>query len=156
MKYLLILLLFTTSSYTPVEHTIKKGIKQTLNISKKQVSFKTQVFAYIKSLNIKHPKVVYAQAILESNSFKSKNFKTKNNIFGMRKALSRPSTNINYTSSYAVYNSWEESVIDYALFQTSFTRSLKTQEAYLDYLQKNYATSKNYKRELLKIINTLN
>ena len=74
----------------------------------------------------------------------------------MRKALSRPSTNINYTSSYAVYNSWEESVIDYALFQTSFTRKFKTQEAYLDYLQKNYATSKNYKRELLKIINTLN
>jgi uncharacterized FlgJ-related protein len=49
--------------------------------------------AYILELNIRFPYIVYAQAQLETGEFKSKIFKENNNIFGMKVARKRPTTN---------------------------------------------------------------
>ena len=46
----------------------------------------------ILELNIKHPKIVIAQSLLETNTFKSKICIENNNFFGMREAKSRNTT----------------------------------------------------------------
>jgi uncharacterized FlgJ-related protein len=107
---------------------------------------------YICSLNIRHADIVYAQAVLESNNFKSRIFIESNNLFGMKKATQRPTTCTSTHRGHAMYSNWKESVIDYALFQAAFLRDLKTREQYLSYLAQNYAEDPNYVTKLKSII----
>lgn len=110
----------------------------------------------LKEMNIQNQKVVVAQAILESNFFKSDLFLKNNNLFGMRKAYQRPTTNYNlengnHYKNYSYYISWKHCVYDYALWQSSYARNLNEEE-YLDYLGRCYAQDKNYVMKLKSII----
>ena len=107
---------------------------------------------YIRSLNIRHADIVYAQAVLESNNFKSRIFIESNNLFGMKKAMQRPTTCTGTHRGHASYSNWRQSVLDYALFQAAFLRDLKTREQYLSYLAQNYAEDPNYVTKLKSII----
>lgn len=74
---------------------------------------------------IKHPKIVYAQAVLETGNFKSRIFKEYNNLFGL------------YNSSlkdYYKFEHWTESVL-----------------AYKNYVQYKYDSDNNYYRFLESI-----
>ncbi len=99
---------------------------------------------YLLQLNIKFPHIVYAQAILETGNFKSKIFKSNNNLFGMKEAKVRATTNLGTDLGHAMYGHWRESVVDYALFQCAFLTKIKTEEGYYEYLKENYAESPNY------------
>ena len=112
-----------------------------------------KLISYLKALNIKYPEVVFAQAILESGNFTSKKFKKDNNLFGMKKARSRATLALNSEGNYAKFNTWRESVIDYALYQTMFIRKIKSRDAYISHLADSYATSPNYSSYLIKVIN---
>ncbi len=57
-------------------------------------------------LDMEHPKIVIAQAKLETGNFKSKMFKEKHNLFGFRN-----------TGGYITYKHWKESLIRYKLWQ---------------------------------------
>ena len=110
----------------------------------------------IEQMNIQHPKIVVAQAIIESGHFKSKLFQINHNLFGMRKAYQRPTTRIPadidfYFESYAYYHNWQYSVFDYALWQSSFARNLSETE-YLDLLKRTYAEDEEYISKIKKII----
>lgn len=110
----------------------------------------------IEQMNIQHPKIVVAQAIIESGHFKSKLFQINHNLFGMRKAYQRPTTRIPadidfYFESYAYYHNWQYSVFDYALWQSSFARNLSETE-YLDLLKRTYAEDDEYISKIKKII----
>lgn len=110
----------------------------------------------IEQMNIQHPKIVVAQAIIESGHFKSKLFQTNHNLFGMRKAYQRPTTripaNIDFCyESYAYYHNWQYSVFDYALWQSSFARNLSETE-YLDILKRTYAEDDEYISKIKTII----
>jgi uncharacterized FlgJ-related protein len=111
-----------------------------------------QLKQYIRSLNIRHADIVYAQAVLESNNFKSRIFIESNNLFGMKKAMQRPTTCTSTHRGHAMYSDWKQSVMDYALFQAAFLRDLKTREQYLNYLAQNYAEDPNYVTKLKSII----
>jgi uncharacterized FlgJ-related protein len=102
-------------------------------------------------LNIKYPEVVYAQAVMESGNFTSKKFRDDNNLFGMRKAKSRCTVALE-GGTYAKFKTWRESVIDYALYQTTFVKKIKSQSEYINHLAENYATGKAYKGHLIKMI----
>lgn len=71
----------------------------------------------LQARNIAHPKIVLAQAKLETGNYTSKVCLTHNNLFGLRKA----------DGSYYKFNHWKESV-----------------QAYKDYIQYKYKPPSNY------------
>lgn len=111
---------------------------------------------YLKELNVKFPHVVYAQAVLETGRFSSKIFKQNNNLFGMKQARMRATTNAGTESGHAVYKSWRESVLDYAMYQCAFLSRIRTEEAYYTYLRENYAEDPNYIRLVQSIASQFN
>lgn len=111
-----------------------------------------KLLAFLQELNIKHYEIVFAQAVLETGHFKSKSFTIGNNLFGMKKARKRATTAIGEYLGHARYKSWKESVIDYALYQSTYLSKLKTKEQYFNYLTENYAEDKRYVELLKKII----
>lgn len=145
---------------TTTTKTIKSPVIKIKKVTpiKDTLNFKQHLLLYMDSINLKYPKVVLAQAILESNHFKSNVFFKYNNLFGMKIPSRRPSLNIHsksYTTTYSSYKSWKESVIDYALFQSTFIFKINSEEEYLDYISKNYtnkAYDKVYKNKLQKIM----
>jgi len=100
---------------------------------------KQKLVDYLLSLNVKFPDIVFSQARYETGNFKSLIFVENNNLFGMKVANSRSTTNLGEQHNHAVFNSWEMSVIDYALWQNSYTRKIKTREEYMQYLKNVYA-----------------
>lgn len=108
-----------------------------------------------------YPEVIYAQAVLESSSGKSELARTCNNLFGMKKASTRPNTQINYMVNertslekiYGVYMNWQHSVIDRILWdEWVFSGKKPTREQYMAKLGGVYAEDKQYVSKLNKII----
>lgn len=108
--------------------------------------------AYILELNIKFPHIVYAQAKLETGEFKSKIFKENNNLFGLKQAKRRPTTNKGEENGHAYYDNWKESVVDYGFYSARFLCEIKTEDEYFQYLSQNYAEDPNYVVKLKQII----
>lgn len=100
----------------------------------------TQLVDELVKLKVKHKSIVLAQARYESGHYSSRIYKLNRNLFGMKLAKTRPTTALCESRGHAKYNSWKQSVLDYALWQTSFTRKLSRRD-YLKYLKKNYAES---------------
>lgn len=118
-----------------------------------EVLTKEVLWKEIKSLNIEHAEIVFAQAILESGHFRSKLFKTNNNLFGMRLPKKRETTAVGKNLGYARYKSWNESVKDYALYQQFvMKRKNYTEVEYFKYLDRVYCESAGYSTKLKKII----
>lgn len=114
------------------------------------------LYEVINEKNIKHPEVVFAQAVIESGHFKSPLFINKNNLFGMKVPKKRETTAVNKgNKGYAKYHSWDSSVDDYLLWQ-EFTLKNKnelTKTQYLSLLGKIYAKDKNYITSLKRVMN---
>lgn len=113
----------------------------------KSISFEDSVYNYIKSLNIKHPDVVFKQARIESGNFTSDIFKENNNMFGMKIPYKRANTIIGENKGYAVYNNWKECILDYALYQTYSGKNM-TREEYINFLGDSYAEDLEYKQKI--------
>ncbi len=98
------------------------------------------LLAEIKKNNIKYPKIVLAQAILETGWFKSSVCRNKHNLFG----LTNPRT-----GKYYEFNHWTESVKAY---YTKVQYRFKGGN-YLLWLDKiGYAEEKTYVRALIKLL----
>lgn len=114
--------------------------------------FTTEKFKeYLVELNIKFPHIVFAQAVLETGNFKSKVFRNNHNLFGMKEAKQRATTNAGTELGHAIYKNWRESVVDYALYQCAFLSKLKTEEEYYNYLHEHYAEDPAYVKLVQKI-----
>lgn len=101
------------------------------------------LLAEIKKNNIKYPKIVLAQAILETGWFKSSVCRNKHNLFG----LTNPRT-----GKYYEFNHWTESVKAY---YTKVQYKFKGGN-YLLWLDKiGYAEEKTYVRALIKVLKQL-
>ena len=86
---------------------------------------------------VKFPKIVAAQALLETGHFGSKVCLELNNLFGLR----RPSD-----GSYYAFNNWEESVVQYKYTDGDYYRFLK---------QIGYAEDKHYVEKVKRIADNL-
>lgn len=106
----------------------------------------------IKKMGIRFPEIVFAQAVLESGNFTSKSFLKYNNLFGMKIAKSRLTVATGEMYGHARYDHWTYSVMDYALFQSSFARKIRTSDGYLTYLRCNYASDSGYVDKIIKIM----
>ena len=106
----------------------------------------------ITELNFKYPHIILAQAKLESGHFKSTIFLENNNMFGMKEAKLRANLAKGTNRGHAYYETWQESVIDYALYYSSYLRSINTEGEYFEYLRQNYAEDVTYVQRLKQII----
>lgn len=115
-------------------------------------SMKDSVINFIYKLRIQHPLIVASQAVLESGNFKSKVYLENNNLFGMKLPQSRPTLAIGVKNGYAVYQSWQESILDYALWQMAYAKNLNEEDYYLK-LKTIYAEDTQYVNKVKQVLN---
>lgn len=94
---------------------------------------------YLMNINIKHPEIAYAIAKQESG-FRSKLFKTNNNLFGMKHPGVRPTKSIGPKNGFAHFEHWKHSIEDYKLYFEYVGGHKMNKQKYLWHLKNNYAT----------------
>lgn len=135
----------------------KKAIAENINPKPKYIPKLDSTFSkealveYVYSLNVRFPHIILAQAHLESGKFTSRIFVNNNNLFGMRQARLRPTTNKGSRNGFAKYDHWRDSVIDYIFYYTVYMHRFKTEEEYYRYLDGSYANDPHYSKLLKKI-----
>jgi len=95
-----------------------------------------------------YPEIIMAQYKIESGGGKSTLAKSSNNLFGMRVAMRRPTTQLSGTSNsgYGVYLNWEHSIIDRILWERWIFKGEKPNyESYMSRLETIYAESSCYR-----------
>lgn len=112
----------------------------------------SNVLATMNEIGILYPDIVMAQAKIETGHFTSKVFRENHNLFGMKLPEQRNTTAIGEQNNHASYTSWRQSVIDYKLWQDMVLAKVKGRRAYLRYLNKYYATNKQYVTLIKKMI----
>lgn len=109
----------------------------------------------LKYLNVKFPDIVMAQAICESGNFSSYIWMENNNAIGMKEAKLRPTTCRGSSGGYAYYDNWWMCAADYALWQASFAKDIKTKTEYLNLLGRIYAEDAKYVNKIDSISKTV-
>ena len=90
---------------------------------------------------IKHPQIVYAQAILETGHFKSNVCLNYNNLFGLYDSKNK---------DYYKFNHWAESIVAYKEW---IQKKYQPPNNYYTFLEEiNYAEGKSYTRLLKEIV----
>lgn len=124
-----------------------------LNMSDSTRAFSQEKMVQLMTdLNIKYPHIVMAQSIIETGHFESKIFKENNNLFGMKQARTRVNTAKGTQYRHAYYDTWQESVYDYAFYQCRYLGNLYNEQEYLEYLGRSYAEDPNYVNKIKEII----
>ena len=86
--------------------------------------------------------------IEDENEFTSVIFQDGMNLFGMKQARIRINTAKGTKKGHAYYNTWEESLYDYAFFSSSYLYKIKSDREYFQYLDKYYAEDPKYTKKL--------
>lgn len=110
----------------------------------------------IDQLNFRYPHIILAQAKLESGNFKSTIFLENNNMFGMKEAKLRANLAKGTNRAHAYYDSWMESLYDYALFYNTYLHDIRTEGEYYSYLDQYYAEDPTYVQRLKSIVDKRN
>lgn len=150
----LILISFLAGRYVKVE-TLDKFEKELviLNLEKEKNKFSEEkLIDLLKELNVKFPYIVLAQCKLETGYYKSKVFKENNNLFGMKEARVRVNTAKGTNLNHAYYENWQQSVYDYAFFQSRYMAKARTEAEYFAALDASYAEASRYSESLKAII----
>jgi uncharacterized FlgJ-related protein len=112
----------------------------------------TKLIEKITELNFKYPYIILAQAKLESGYFKSTIFLENNNMFGMKQAKLRANLAKGTNRNHAYYDTWQDCILDYALYYSTYLSDIRTEGEYFEYLRQNYAEDKTYVQRLKQII----
>jgi len=126
-----------------------------ININGEREFSEEKLVRKLKELNIKYPHIVLAQAKLESNNYSSRIFIENNNLFGMKEARVRVNLAKGTQHKHAYYNTWQESVLDYAFWMSTYGSKCKTEQQYYNLLN-GYAEDTNYQAKLKNIISKNN
>ena len=139
--------LYARKVYARVSHekASDKGTEKTEVSERKELPALTipNLYQEIIRNGIRHPKIVLAQAILETGWFRSPLCRNRHNLFG----LTNPKT-----GKYYEFNHWTESVrAYYTKVQYKYTGG-----SYLLWLHKiGYAEDPRYVREVMKVVSQL-
>lgn len=139
--------LYARKVYARVSHekASDKGTEGTTVSNRKELPALTipNLYQEIIRNGIRHPKIVLAQAILETGWFRSPLCRNRHNLFG----LTNPKT-----GKYYEFNHWTESVrAYYTKVQYKYTGG-----SYLLWLHKiGYAEDPRYVREVMKVVSQL-
>lgn len=132
--------------------------EKVLLINENDTFGKEKLIEMMKDLNIRYSYIPIAQSILETGHWKSSIFIENHNLFGMKEARARITTSKGTKNSHAYYETWRESVYDYAFYQARYLNKIKSEDDYFKYLSASYAEDPDYinkvklviKREKLK------
>ena len=80
----------------------------------------SNIDSYMSIIDIKKPEIVKAQIKHETGNLTSRFCLEQNNLFGMRLAKRRPTTAIGEGNHMAIYRTWQESLLDYKIWQDAF------------------------------------
>lgn len=131
--------------------------KQVIIVMAKQNQFTNEkLIIKINEMNFHFPYIVYGQAILETNYFKSKIFVENNNLFGMKEATQRVNVARGTQSEHAYYTNWFDSLYDYGLYYSTYLSKLTTEDDYYSYLSQYYAEDTSYVSKIKNIIQNEN
>jgi len=111
-----------------------------------------KLIVLLSELNFKFPHIVLAQSILETGHYESKIFKENHNLFGMKEARVRLNLAEGTQYGHAYYNNWEESIMDYALWYSTYAYKCKTEKQLYKLLDNQYAEASAYVSSLQHII----
>lgn len=127
--------------------------KSVVLINMKQKPFsEADLICMMQELNMKFPYIALAQARVETGHFTSNVFKKNHNLFGMKQARQRVNTAKGTQHNHAYYDTWEESVYDYAFYQCRYLSGISTEEEYFKYIAGSYAEDPHYVSKLKKMI----
>jgi len=151
-----------TMAYTVAVDTTREEVISNLSVEEKLVLLnevnhpfsEESLITLLKELNVKFPHIVLAQSIVETGHWTSNIFKENHNLFGMKQARVRVNTARGTQYNHAYYDSWRESVYDYAFYQCRYLASIKTEEQYFQYLADSYAEAGDYINTLKQVIET--
>jgi hypothetical protein len=115
-----------------------------------------QLIKKIAELNFRFPYIILAQSYQETGHYTSAIFKTNHNLFGMKQAELRATLALGTNRGHALYDSWQDSVIDYALYYSTYLYDIKTEGEYFEYLRQNYAADPTYVERLKLLIKKKN
>jgi uncharacterized FlgJ-related protein len=144
------LIMFISASFIAYKIGLNNSIQELSTeeritlINEKDSFSKEKMATMLDDLNVKFPWIPMAQSMIETGHWKSEVFLENNNLFGMREAKSRITTSIGTNLNHAEYNSWRESVYDYAFYQSRYLGSIKTESEYYQYLAASYAEDASY------------
>lgn len=150
ISFILSILLYKNLNRSVVDTTVYQNIFDANDPYTEQ-----KLKQYLIDLHVKYPMVAIAQMKLESNNGSSNIFVQGNNLFGMKRAISRPTTSIGSlgNSDNAIYSHWRQSVLDYALWQSFIENpeNISTESNWIDYISRYYSKDDSYKNKLLQI-----
>jgi len=162
MRYILLLLttlivFISTTSPIVIKEYINSDYYEpktmVINVNDTTNNFsEDKLIKLLKTLNVKYPYIVLAQAKIESGHYTSKIFKENHNLFGMKEARVRIHTANGTQYNHAYYSNWRESVYDYAFYQCRYLGRVNTEQEYFTYLGQSYAESPNYVQSLKVMI----
>ena len=142
--------MFGVASYFMYKHGINNSITQ-MTVEERIVLIndadpfaKEKMVDMLTELNVKFPWIPMAQSMVETGQWKSDIFIENHNLFGMREAKSRITTAIGTNKNHAEYNTWRESVYDYAFYQSRYLGKIRSENDYYQYLDASYAEDPDY------------
>jgi uncharacterized FlgJ-related protein len=112
----------------------------------------SQLIKKISQLNFRYPYIILAQSYQETGHYKSGIFLSNHNLFGMKQAQLRSTLALGTNKGHAYYENWQDSVVDYALFYSTYLSDIKTEGEYFEYLRQNYAEDPTYVQRLRLLI----
>jgi uncharacterized FlgJ-related protein len=107
---------------------------------------------FVSKTKVKYPDVVFCQAVIESNNFTSAIFVENNNMFGMKEAKTRPTLSTGTNRNHATFDTWQDCVLDYVIWQSRYASHIKTKEDYIVFLDKIYAEDSSYGDKIRKML----
>lgn len=153
----ILLLIGLVESFNVPTKTVTKIVYKTkyvqVQVQDSTIAFsKDNLDSLLNRLNLRFPDIAMAQSIHETGNFESNLFSNNNNLFGMKVAKRRPCIALGEKNGFAYYNSWQESVIDYALYVAAYMKDCKTKDQFFNKLSGSYASGDKYVSRLKNII----
>ena len=106
----------------------------------------------LDEINLPYPHITLAQAKLETGNFTSKIFIENHNSFGQKEAKVRINLARGTQYGHAYYNNWEESILDYAFWYSTYASKCKSEEEFYQLLDKVYAEDELYSKKLKNMV----
>jgi len=119
-----------------------------VDLNKRDKFSEEKLIQMLKDLNVEYPHIVLAQSRIETAIYTSRIFKENHNLFGMKQANRRVNTAKGTQYNHAFYETWRESVYDYAFYQSRYMNKANNEEEYFYILGQSYAEAPNYVQTL--------
>jgi len=148
----LFLLFFIGARSEMEEDSYTINVEDILLVNSQNEFSEDKFITMLSKINLPYPHISLAQSKLETGNFTSKIFNENHNVFGQKEAKVRVNLAKGTQYGHAYYNSWEESILDYAFWYSTYANKCKTEEQFYQLLDRMYAEDELYVTKLRAIV----